>query len=77
MTGILLRVLIYVIIFGAIYFGIKRIISDWKSKFSELDQQDRERDKRERKGPGVIDLKRDRDGVFRPGDGRDDDKKQP
>lgn len=75
MSGVLLRVLIYVIIFGAIYFGIKRIISDWKNKFSQLDQEDRERDKRERKGPGVINLERDKDGVFRPGGKHDDDKR--
>lgn len=73
MSGVLLKVVIYVIIFSAIYFGIKRIIGDWKAKFSEMDEQKKARDQRERQRPDVIDLRRGKDGVFRPRSDRDDD----
>lgn len=73
MSGVLLKVVIYVIIFSAIYFGIKRIIGDWKAKFSEMDEQKKARDQRERQRPDVIDLRRGKDGVFRPRGERDDD----
>lgn len=70
MSGVLLKIIIYVVIFLAIYLGIKRILGDWKKKFSQLDEQTKARDQRERARPDVINLKRDKDGVFRPG-GRD------
>ena len=68
MSAILLRLAIYGVILGAIYFGLKRIFADWRSRFRDLDKQQHERDLKERERPDVIDLKRDRDGVFRPGD---------
>lgn len=68
MSGILLKLLVYAIIFGAIYIGIKRIINDWRAGFKKMDSQTRERDLRERERPDVIDLSADEDGVFRPGD---------
>jgi len=60
--------LIYVIIGAAIYFGIRRIINDWKEQFRKSDQAVRERDLKERDRPDVVELKKDQDGVFRPGD---------
>ena len=72
MTGILLRVLIFAIIGIAIYLGIRKIWRDWTNQFKSEDEEAkrlrRERDLREREQPGVIDLKRDRDGTYRPGD---------
>lgn len=68
MSGILLRLLIYAIIFGAIYLGIRRIINDWRARFRQMDSQTRERDLRERERPDVIDLSPDKDGIYRPGD---------
>ena len=66
MSAILLRLLVYAIVGGAIYAGIRRILGDWKKQFRAQDQSDRERDIRESQRPDVVELKRDRDGVFRP-----------
>lgn len=74
MSGILLRLAIYALIAGMLYFGIRRIFRDWRDKFRDLDKSTRERDLKERARPDVITLKRDSDGVFRPGgksDGKD------
>ena len=72
----LLRVIIFLVIGIAIYLGIRKIWRDWSGQFKSEDQEARrlrrERDLRERAQPGVIDLKRDEDGTFRPGD---DDKR--
>lgn len=72
MSALLLRLLIYAIIGGAIYLGIRRIINDWKNQFKADDAATRERDIREGKRPDVVELKRDKDGVFRPGDKNSD-----
>ncbi|HTO29500.1 MAG TPA: hypothetical protein VL017_12980 [Devosia sp.] len=76
MTGILLRVLLFVVIGLAIYLGLRKIWRDWTGQFKAEDEETkrlrRERDLRERAQPGVIDLKRDQDGTFRPGDKEDD-----
>ncbi len=66
MTGIIIRLLTYVIIGAAIYFGIRRIINDWREQFKKHDRAVRERDLRERDRPDVVELKKDRDGIFRP-----------
>ncbi len=66
MSAILLRLLIYAIIGGMIYFSIKRILSDWKKQFRADDQSRRERDRHEAQRPDVVTLKKDKDGVFRP-----------
>jgi len=72
MTALILRALIYLVIAGAIYFGIRKIWRDWSGAFKAQDQEEhrirRERDLREREQPGVIDLKRDADGTYRPGE---------
>ena len=73
MSAILLRVLVYAIIVGAIYFGLRRIINDWKAQFRSDDKARHERDIREGQRPDVVELKRDKDGVFRPGE-RDEKK---
>jgi hypothetical protein len=70
----LFRILIYVVIGGAIYFGIRRIINDWRAQFRANDQATRVRDLNERERPDVVELKRDQDGVFRPGDKDERDK---
>ncbi|WP_332688437.1 hypothetical protein [Devosia sp.] len=77
MTGMLLRVIIFVVIGLAIYLGVRKIWRDWSGQFKSEDDEARrlrrERDLRERAQPGVIDLKRDDDGTYRPGD---DDKRR-
>ena len=73
----LLRVIIFLVIALTIYLGIRKIWRDWSGQFKHEDEEAkrlrRERDLRERAQPGVIDLKRDEDGTFRPGD---DDKRR-
>ena len=68
----LLRILIFVVIAIAIYLGIRKIWRDWSGAFKAEDAEARrlrrERDLRGREQPGVIDLKRDKDGTYRPGD---------
>lgn len=66
MTGFLIRLIVIVIVFGAIYFGLRRIWRDWTKQFRVEEKQIHERDLRERDAPGVITLKRDKDGTFRP-----------
>lgn len=66
MSAILLRLIIYVAIAALIYFGARRIIRDFKNQFRSHDKARRDRDLSERQRPDVIDLKRDRDGIFRP-----------
>ena len=66
MTGFLIRLIVIAIVFGAIYFGIRRIWRDWTRQFRVEEKQIHERDLRERDAPGVITLKRDKDGTFRP-----------
>ena len=77
MTGMLLRGIIFVVIGLAIYLGVRKIWRDWTGQFKADDEEARrlrrERDLRERAQPGVIDLKRDEDGTYRPGD---DDKRR-
>ena len=67
MSLVALRMLIFLLIAVAIFFGARRIWRDWRGQFKQLDAADRERDLRERKRPDVITLKRDKDGTFRPG----------
>lgn len=72
MTAIFIRIALYVGIALVIYLGVRRIWRDWSGTFKREDEEARrvrrERDLRERSQPGVIDLKRDKDGTFRPGD---------
>ena len=72
MTAIFIRFALYIGIALIIYLGIRKIWRDWTSTFKKEDDEARrlrrERDLRERAQPGVIDLKRDKDGTYRPGD---------
>ncbi|HEY0033355.1 MAG TPA: hypothetical protein VGB81_08830 [Devosia sp.] len=68
----LLRIIIILALVALIILGIRRIYMDWSRKFKNDETEERrlrrERDLREREQPGVIDLTRDKDGTFRPGD---------
>ena len=67
MTGILLRIVIIAADrAGAIYIGVRRIWRDWTKQFRAEEKAIHERDLKERDAPGVITLKRDKDGTFRP-----------
>ena len=68
MTGMLLRIVVLALIFGAIWWGVRRIWRDWTKQFRAEDQAVHRRDLEERKRPDVITLKRDKDGTFRPPD---------
>jgi hypothetical protein len=65
MTLILLRIVIFVLIAGAIFLGVRRIWRDWKQQFKRVDDAQHQRDLRERQRPDVVTLKRSSDGVFR------------
>ena len=72
MSYMLLRVVIILIIFGAIFLGVRRIWRDWTGQAKAVDKARRTRDLQERARPDVIDLKRSDDGVYRPpGKGED------
>ena len=71
MNGTLLRILIIVAILAAIAYGLRRIWRDWNKSFKAEDDARHQRDLKERAQPGIIELKRSDDGVFRPPD-RDD-----
>ena len=75
MNGTLLRVLIFGLVIAAIVFALRRLWRDWTGAFRMEDTRRRQRDLAERQRPGVIDLKRNKDGVFRPGE--DDDGRTP
>lgn len=66
MTAILLRILIFVLIAGAVFFGVRRIWRDWKGQFRAEDKAKLERDRQDRARSDVVTLKRDKDGKFRP-----------
>ena len=68
MTGMLLRAVVLALIFGAIWWGIRRIWRDWTKQFRAEETEIHQRDLEERKRPDVITLKRDADGTFRPPD---------
>lgn len=66
MTAMIIRIVIFIAVFVAIAWGVRRIWRDWKGEFKAQDKLRHERDLRERQQPGVITLKRDKDGKFRP-----------
>lgn len=70
MTAILIRLIVIALIFALIYGGVRRIQAWWRAHYRAIDHERNERDKRERDEPGVIDLKRSDDGVYRPGQPR-------
>lgn len=67
--------LIYVIVGGIVFIGLRTILRDWKEQFQAEDKEKAERhrlrlerNRQEAKSPGVVTLKRGDDGVYRPGD---------
>ena len=66
MTLIILRIVVMAIIFGGIFFAVRRIWRDWQKQFKAEETEIHQRDLAERKRPDVITLKRDKDGTFRP-----------
>lgn len=71
MTYMLIRVVVILFILGAIFLGVRRIWRDWTGQAKAVDKARHERDLQERARPDVIDLKRNKDGVYRPGEGDD------
>lgn len=64
--AVLLRIVIFIAIFLAIAWGVRKIWRDWSGQFKAVDKERHERDLRERQRPDVITLRRDKDGKFRP-----------
>lgn len=71
MSGIALKVLLFLILAGVIFLGVRRIWRDWTGEARRVAEAERKRDLAERKRPDVITLERDKDGTFRP-PGRDE-----
>jgi len=72
MTGLILRVLFFAAIGIAIWWGVRKIWRDWSGAFKAEDRARLDRDRAEReqmkRNDGMITLKRDKDGKFRPED---------
>ncbi len=72
MTALILRIIIIVVIGLAVFWGIRKIWRDWSGAFKAEDQARLDRDRAERdqikRNDGMITLKRDKDGKFRPED---------
>jgi hypothetical protein len=67
-TLIVIRIVVMAVIFGAIFFGVRRIWRDWTKQFRAEEREIHQRDLKERERPDVITLQRDKDGTFRPPD---------
>jgi hypothetical protein len=71
-TGIILRIVIFAVIGLAVWWGIRKIWRDWTGAFRADDKARLDRDRAERdqmkRADGMISLKRDKDGKFRPED---------
>ena len=68
MTGVLIKLVVFVGIALVIYLGVRRIWRDVTRQFRTEEKAIHDRDLKERDAPGVIALKRDKDGTFRPPD---------
>ena len=68
MTGLLLKIVVFLLVALAIYTGVRRIWRDFTKQFRAEETAVHQRDLKERDAPGVITLKRDKDGTFRPPD---------
>jgi len=73
MTALLLRLLVIAVIGLALFWGARKIWRDWTGAFKADDKARLDRDRAERdrmkqagNGNGMITLKRDKDGKFRP-----------
>jgi hypothetical protein len=72
MSGLALKVLIFLALGVAIFLGARRIWRDWRGEFKQVEKAKRQRDMQERARPDVVTLKRSADGVFR----REDDRRE-
>ena len=73
MTALLLRLVIFAVIGIALFWGARKIWRDWTGTFraedkARLDRDRAERDSIKKADGGMITLKRDKDGKFRPED---------
>jgi len=71
MTVLLLRIVLFAVIGVAVFLGIRKIWRDWTGAFRAEDKARLDRDRAERERArqaqgGMINLKRDKDGKFRP-----------
>jgi large-conductance mechanosensitive channel len=66
MTAMTIRIIVFILIAGAIFLGVRKIWRDWRNQFRAVDQERHKRDLQERQRPDVITLKRGEDGKFRP-----------
>lgn len=71
MTAFVIRIIVFAVVIALIYWGFRRITSDWRKAFQGADEARKRRDIKERARPDVVTLKRDKDGTFRPPDDQD------
>jgi hypothetical protein len=71
-TAVILRLVIFAVIGIAVFWGVRKIWRDWSGTFRAEDRARLDRDRAEReqikRNDGMITLKRDKDGKFRPED---------
>lgn len=67
-----LRIVIFVAVIGAVIYGVRSIMNDWKKQFQKQDKQNRDQDLKERQRPDVLELERGDDGVYRPAGSKKD-----
>ena len=72
MTALIFRIVIFAVIGLAVFWGVRKIWRDWSGTFRAEDRARLDRDRAEReqikRNDGMITLKRDKDGKFRPED---------
>lgn len=70
MTALILRIVLFAVIGIAVFWGVRKIWRDWSGTFRAEDRARLDRDRAEReeikRADGMITLKRDKDGKFRP-----------
>jgi hypothetical protein len=71
-TALIFRIVIFAVIGLAVFWGVRKIWRDWSGTFRAEDRARLDRDRAEReqikRNDGMITLKRDKDGKFRPED---------
>jgi hypothetical protein len=63
------RILFFAAVIGLVLWGLRSILRDWRDRFMQDDAARLKRDRAEAKRPDIISLRKDQDGVYRPGDG--------
>lgn len=67
-----LRIAVFILLVGLVFYGIKSIRDSFKKHFDEVDAQKKARDQSDRARGNIIDLEKDKNtGIYRPKDKKD------